>query len=274
MSQIPRLKRKKQFADESDTWVVKSAKKKTHVKQSSLLNQTVMRLINKNREVKTAQYSVAFNLNAYTGTSWATPGVHALTPYSGFVSIIQGTGQGDRIGNKIEIVSAKLKMTFNPLPYNATSNAIPQPQLVLGWVAKVKNSTAQPTALGTFFQAGDASSGPNGTTIDTTRPINTDNYKLYKSFVKKVGYAAYLGTGTAPQSGNFSNNDFNLSQTVSLDLTKSIPKIIDYNDTTNLPTSDAVWLFLEAINADGTAQAAAVLSTYCQFTYSILFRDS
>lgn len=276
MNPANRLKRKAQFADESDSWAIRVAKPRVapKAKLGSGLNKAVMKLINKTREVKHASYSSASNLNAYTGTGWSSVGVVALSPYTGFISIVQGTGQGDRIGNKIEIVSAKMTFQFAPNPYNATTNPSPEPQNILGWVVNVKQSTAQPTSLATFFQAGDSVAAAQGTILDATRPINTDQYQLYRRFQKKVGWAVNTGTGSAAGYAYLANNDHNLSERVSMDVTKYLPKIVDYNDTTSTPTSKAIWLFMETVNSIGSAQPAATLPTALQYTIEISFRDA
>lgn len=249
-------------------------RKKAVIKASKGLNQAVLKVINRHREVKQQAYSFASNLNAYTGTSWALLGVQALTPYSGWVAVVQGNGQGDRIGNRIETKSCKLRMQFNGNPYNATTNPTPQPQFIFGWIATVKNSTAQPSSLNTFVQTGDTSAALVGTVLDMTRPNNEDQYIIYRRFKIKVGYAVNTGTGAVAAAGNHANNDFKYSEEINMDLTKYMPKYVEYNDTTTIPTSKAVWLFMESVNADGTNQNAAYLPILVNCTIAYEFYDA
>lgn len=249
---------------------------KTAKKQSSALNAQVLKVLNRHREKKVAVYSATGVLNSYTSTGWsATTALQALTPYSGYVSIAQGTGQGDRIGNRIEIKRAKIKILFSPTPYNVTTNPAPYPQIVKGWIVAPKQSTATPSSLGTFFQTGDASTAPVGTSIDCTRPVNTDQYTLYREFMKKVGYSANTGTGTSPNNANMANNDFLMNQVVEIDVTKYLPKYVEYNDTTGIPTSKAVWLIMESVNYDGgTYGGAGYLPTAVNLSTVIEFYDA
>lgn len=268
------IKRKRSLSGkDSNPFKLKRSAKVGIGRQTKALNAAVMKVVNKHRELKQAQYTVDSNLNAISGTSWGNLGVQALSPYGGYTAIAQGTGQGDRIGNRIEIVKSRMTITTCPLPYNVTTNPTPQPQYVFIWLLQVKNSVAVPTNMNNFFQSGDSSVSGAGTWVDGQREMNSDLVVLKKQLVLKSGYAAAVGTGFQAGPQDFANNDFNLNNDLTIDITPFMPKRIVFNDTGTTPESNTLWLIMETVNADGTSQAAALLPTHYVLTVSTQFRD-
>ena len=202
-----------------------------------------------------------------------TGGVQCLSPYTGYTSIVQGTGQGDRIGNRIEIMNSTMKILFVPQPYHATNNPTPQPQYVNIWLAVVRNLSSVPAGMANCFQSGDSTTSPVGGWLDGLRPFNSDLYLLKKQFMLKLGYAAAVGTGFQAGPQDYANNDSDMGCTLNLDITKYMPKRVIYNDTSGTPESNNLWLFMESVNQDGSAQAAAIIPTHYGLVVSTKFRD-
>lgn len=90
----------------------------------------VKRAIHANVENKRSSFTTfqSFGSFANSTTLYARP----LTPASsGSLSIQQGTGQGERIANRVRVMRAMFRYTINPLPYDIGSNAFPTPTEII-----------------------------------------------------------------------------------------------------------------------------------------------
>lgn len=234
----------------------------------------VRSVVTRMAEKKTANYATSFFFGATNATSFYTTQIQYATGITTALNIGQGTGQGDRIGDKIRVQKLKLDMAFWPTPYNVSTNPTPEPQYIRVWVFSQKNSNAPITSLATFFQNGNASSAPTGTLLDLLKKINQDQYTYLTHREFKLGYAAFVGApGGVVGSGYFSNNDFEMVHKESIDLTPLVPKIWTFNDTGNTCTSKAVYVMYEAMSCDGQTSAAADLPVGCYASYSLKFTD-
>lgn len=235
----------------------------------------IKKVIARMAEHKRANFSASFSFGASTGTTFTTSNIQWLSPNSSYVNIVQGTGQGDRVGNKIRITNAKFSGVIYGNPYHATVNPLPQPQEVRMWFFAPKNSLAQPTSYSTFFQNGNSSQNFSGTLLDLTKKINNDDFTYYGHRTYKIGYSAFVGSpGSVVGSGYYSNNDFAMNRKFSIDITKMLPKNILWNDTTTTPFSRVLFVIFECVNADGSAQGAALLPCSCQYSIDYTFTDS
>lgn len=229
--------------------------------------RVIKHVIRSMQETKTARFILtggAFNIaNSANSSGFATQNVLQLTPNATNL-IAQGTGQGDRIGNKIRVVGARLKFSVFPNPYNATSNTVPTPQILLMWLCKSKDVASRDTAntatnaLANFFNAGDSSLGMSGTVYDYTNPLNHDTFTQYGRKVYKVGAANYqTNTGTQANTYSYSNNEFKLNVISTINLLKhGFPRVIDWNDTTTLPKTNPLYLIMNSVDATGTANSS------------------
>ena len=104
------------------------------------IKKMIRREISRNVEVKTAQsYVLDRTLGAvgnpdFITTSSPVGNMIILGPDPGSMVINQGTGQGDRIGNKITLKRLVIKGTLVPLPYDAIYNGTIFPVQVKIWV--------------------------------------------------------------------------------------------------------------------------------------------
>lgn len=255
-------------------------------KKPELSDQT-MKVIDKTvkKEVKDAlktemEVKVATFGKTDTGISVYNSGTcfQVLSPYSAFTTILQGLGQGNRIGNKIRIKKCMFNYTLNPLPYNDVTNIEPMPALVKLWIFWDKINPTIPAAtsgaLPGFFQDGSSSSVPSSSSFDLTRVVNSDSYVLLTSKVHKVGFEAFVGTpGGVLAEGYRANNDFNLFINGSIDITKYMPKTIDWNDNATNPSSRAIQLMIEAMPYD-TSSGAGEFPVNLEYTITTEFTDA
>jgi len=161
------------------------------------------------------------------------------------------------------------------MPYQAITNPTPTPLMVRCWIFTRKDYQNIPTNLPNFFQAGNSSIAPIGNIVDYNYQINTDVYTVYKTVDFKLGYAAFVAApGGIGASGYFSNNDFEMCDLRTLDVTPWFPKTIEWNDTTALPFSKPVFLTMESVCADGTTQSSGTYGMQMNFQIILEYSDA
>lgn len=256
---------------------LKAASKASSVAVKALVNRTINRLT----ETKTARYNFNGDIAYYNGSIFSSgASIIPISPYTGYLAINQGTGQGDRIGNTIRPYNVKLRFMLQPAGYNATYNPAPQPHVVRMIIFKSKNygnSTLQ-TTLPSLFQNGDTAAAPVSSLQDAVFPLNRDLYSIYEDRIIKVGCAASNGTGGAAGYQYLSNNDFELCPRVVIDVTKYLPSRITFNDTSavSTPNDTALYVTFLACRSDGTTPAAANTLTplFCWGCVDFQFKDA
>lgn len=209
-------------------------------------------------------------VGAIGGTRWATTGtgvILSVTPNSAGnngIQITQGTGEGNRQGNTIRTVSARIRFTAVPSDYNATTNPTPKPFYLCWMVISAKrgapfNQQTDVQAISAdLYDNGSSAVAASRNTFDFMRPINNDKYTVHKAGRRKIFWDNYNGTGNETLNGGLgANNDFSAAAMVKLDLTKYCPKRIRYVDNATNPTSKPVWICFYTVWADGSAMDVA-----------------
>lgn len=240
----------------------------TSKKKAPTFSAKVKKAVTKMAEKKIFNWHGTFDFGAYTSTVLSTF-IIPISPYTGVVAISQGTGQANRIGDRIRTHSCILRGVITPKPWHATTNSSPQPQEVRIWFFSVKGVVQLPTTLGNFFQAGNSAQTPQGTISDLTRIINTDLYTYRGHRTFKIGTADFAGSGGLVDYQYFANNDFKYNQRFTIDCTHMLSAEYKFSDTTNIPQS-STFFFIEAVNANGSGQATNQL--VAQINYEIDYR--
>lgn len=225
----------------------------------------IKKVVDSRNEKKIAVYQTGF---PFGGGSLGS-NIFPLTPYTGYMTIAQGTGQGDRIGDKVRVKSAIMRYTIYPNAYNATSNPTPVPQNIRIWFFSVKNSnTLLTTNPLNFIQTGNSSTTLSGTILDLNRVMNKDLYTYHGHRTHKVGIADFVATpGSTPSYGYYSNNDYKFNIQGFINLTDMFPAVIKWNDTGTVPSSNLVQFLIECVNADGSSQTSLI--TPCTMNYQV-----
>lgn len=223
---------------------------------SSAVKKYVSKTIHSNIENKVAVYaSPEINLASYTNminSLCAFP----LTPYANYMQILNGTLQGDKIGNEVRTRKLMLRYIITPRAYDATYNPYPTPQHVKMWIGFLKSQpTAQNSDWSRFFQLGDTATAPTGLLQDLIMPINKDVWSIKKTLSHKIGFSSNTGSGSAASFGYLANNDFNFNVVKSVDLTSICPKVFKFNDQYSYTptTGHALFMYVEAVDATGQA---------------------
>jgi hypothetical protein len=196
------------------------------------------------------------------------------------VYIGNGAGVNNRIGNKITTSRAVFRYTISQVPQNATTYAAPQPVFVKFFLVKSKQSPLTPPtqamlggANGTFFSLGANTAGFNANTMDVLQTINHDDWTLLATKTFKVGPAAYTGAGAQGSFEYFQNNDFKLACMGKWDITKYLPKTIDFDDVDN-STNATPWLIVQVVPAvPALSFSAATLPIQIDYQYLFDYKD-
>lgn len=251
-----------------------SKKRPTVAKVKRIVKQTIAR----NIENKTIQY--------YSGTSpllirnvessgFSGTNVISIAPNPTTLTIQQGVGQAQRIGNRIKIKNAYVSGTIFPSAYDGTANPLPQPTQVIMWILYDKSApTESPDPTADFFQKGNTVTGMDGTLQDLYSPINTDKYRVFTKRIFKIGYAGVTGTGNYPEHEYFMNNDFKLNVNFKINITKYLIKRVKYVDTALNPTTRGLWLMLEPVASNGSSWAAAGVPCRWFYNISMTYEDA
>lgn len=230
------------------------------VARKSGIKAMISQAINRATETKVARYNFTGDLGYYNGTVWSATNQFPITPYTGYLSIIQGTGQADRIGNAIRPYRVTLTFSINPKSYDAAANPLPVPHNIRMLILKKKDvgTGTLLTTLPSLLQAGNTSLNPQSNMTDVVNSINTDLYTVYHDEVIKVGYAESNGTGGAAVTQYFANNDYKYCVLKKLDITKYYPKRVSFNDAGGIAQTSETGLYMAFLpcRADGSTPAA------------------
>lgn len=219
----------------------------------SLIQRQINR-VKVNAEIKNVYYQDrSIVVTNFTGPSFIT-GVFPVTPSSGGLSILQGVGQGDRVGNRITIKSIAFRGNVVPAPYNAVTNPAPKPTLVrMLLLTDRDNPTIVASPSTDFFQSGSTSAAPSGNIVDIYRPVNLDRYTVYHDQEFRMGYSNNGGTGVSVASQSYSNNDFNFCSEWNIDVAKFLrKKVYDFDDNTANSSNDVITAVFLCAPADGS----------------------
>lgn len=164
---------------------IKTSKMVTNPK----LKYLIKRFIHSNAEVKTVT-STLFPLIGASGLIYScginnttVPVLGATCPNSIIPGLLQGTGQGQRIGNKIQPVSLLVRGVVNALPTTlATGNNFYMNQpLYVRIVVYCLNSSATTNVNDNLLDQGSTNKNFDGTLSDLLLPYNTERFKIIKS---------------------------------------------------------------------------------------------
>jgi len=256
-------------------------KRKSYARKgkSTPMRKVIRREIARTEEVKAKQQFVSLKQLWTTGNVNFPNNVVSLGPQPGSLPINQGTGQGDRIGNKIMTKKLTFKGVITPVDWDTTLNPNPRPlQVKMVLLYDREDPNDPPIPGSTFFQDGGSTTGFTGTQMDLIKPYNEDRYRILMTKTWKLGFASY--TGTASSSANqlewqaYSNNDFKLNINFNIDVTKYYPKQVKFNDNNSTPMNRGLFALFYCISADGTVMPAAWQPAWLTFMQDYRFTDA
>lgn len=235
----------------------------------------VNRMIHTNIENKNQTVNYSGNFGNYSANSALY--CYPVTPYTGFMTISQGVLQNNRTGNEIRVRKAMLRYVLRPLGYNVSSNVSPVPTIVEMYLGRIKIAPGDipgATDFTVLFQNGSSSIAPVGTLKDLVSNINNDYWTIKKRWSHKLGFAEYGGQGGIAQQQYFTNNDFKLNVVKKLDITSIYPKVLKFNDATNQVQGDGLFLFYQAVSANGNDTGSTQQTANIDFWIDLQYEDA
>jgi len=231
-------------------------KKKTSLKKNSV-KRMIRTEIARNTEDKTTQ-TLLLESKPYSSSNvnFNTGNIIQVSPGAVAVQIGQGTGQGQRIGNKIKLKKLMMKGTFVPQPVNAENPALIPVQVKLLFMYNKQTPATAPAPSTDLFQFGGGTYGLSNKLVDLWAPVNTDKYRVCTSRTFKLGHAGTTG---------FGNNDFKYNVNFKVNVAKYLPKVTRFNDNNTDPITRGLWMAVIMCNADGSqipANTRPVIFTY------------
>ena len=176
---------------------------------------------------------VSFNPTWYVVKDWQ----------SNVWNMAQGTGQGQRVGNKIKVKRWILKGQIMPhesgQTYDEESAYLSksyQGYLTIYFGRRTDGGSVD-GPITQFLQSGNTAINPLGSTTEMMLSVNKDLYKVYWRKTFKMGQAWGSNVSSNIQNQT-ANNDFALTRTFGFDVCKYILKnrILKFNDTTTSST--------------------------------------
>lgn len=250
-------------------------KKRGGKKISLAIKKYVNRTIAKDIENKSVQINGGNSFGSYLESPEFN--AYPMCPYTGYWTIPQGVGAGNRVGNQIRPKKVMLNYVLRPLPHDAVTNPNPLPCQVLLYLGYVKSSPSSlPIAIdfNYFFQSGSSSISPVGNLRDTVSVINKDYWTIKKKWSHKIGYSAYNGTGQIAGSQFQQNNDFKMNAVRKLDITKLVPKTLIFNDTQQSTNTKNLFFMYEAVSATGSTLGLQFLTSNIEFWIDFEYEDA
>lgn len=188
-------------------------------------------------------------------------------------ALVQGVGQGDRIGNRVRVMKSKLilQLVANQL---TTSGPNPGPNYFDIYLYRYKPSNEQTDVnLTKFLQFGntavpyDGGPAPYSGLLD----VNSDLFtrRIHKR-VKLWNPAPGSSTDNAPDYAWASPCQMGTNMVI--DTTKMLKKVLKYNDNTQLPTNDNLFLSVVATAVD-ERNLGGTVGTF-SFVHQVTFEDN
>jgi len=236
-------------------------KKKTTLKSSKGVTAAVKSYVNKtiHKKIEDKTISDASQVDFGSYTFQPDMSVRQISPSPSALVIAQGAGQGGRVGNTITTRKLLLKYILYPNKQDDAVNPQPIPQEVMIWIGFLKGARViSPSApsYSLFYQSGSTSVSPYSNLWDCMLPVNQDLFTICRTFRHKLGNEVYTDYAGIKPNNYFSNNDFKLNCTNTVDLTKYLNKVIKFDDAST-QSDTGLYMWMTTVNADGSQSDTA-----------------
>lgn len=268
----------------------KAIRKAVRTVQAARIKAVIKETLGRQIETKVLQTAGTLNVRPYETAALMSAlnfnsTCYCLTPQGstlgawtggGYSILANGVGQDQRIGDEVKIKAMYFNYLLIPQAYNATTNSVPAPQIVLMFFVrpKVRNAfglastdiLAGPSA--NFFEnQTNTDSGFSGTTLDLLRKVDRDNFEVLAVRRHKIGYAGVLNTSNVVTT--LDNNDFKAYH-------QGRVKIKGFNwkvDRQDVYQGRNIYCFCVAFRADGTGILSTQIPVICNFNHSVYYSD-
>lgn len=215
-------------------------------KISKSLRRTVRTIVKRSAETKKNQTTPPV-LNIWQSIDAGT--IYPLIP-----ALAQGTGQADRVGNRVMPFRMTLRMALivNNLNLQVT---LASPTYFDIYIFKSKSMNmagGSPTALdmNKFLQFDNSTTAYSGLVLDGMRPVNSDMFNLL--YKKRIMLANFTNNSTSGTIAGITQST-NPCRMLYVNLSKHVKKTWIYNDTDNTVQNDNMYIAIGATQANGQA---------------------
>lgn len=237
------------------------------------------KVISSMAERKVSVWTSQRSMGSYNFTQFSTENIldinrNVLSP------IAQGVDQAGRIGNKIKTKSCIIRGVLCPYQANSTQSGqwLP-PMEVKMWILSYKPNpnSASLTDITTMcgneiFQLGGINQGMTTTLTDIVAPINSNVVNCYYQRTFKLGTAQASNNLNSVNSFQYGNNDFKLNHKFRINLTKYMPKNVNYDDTFSNPYNRKIFIVFESVYANGISQPANTTTPSVDLWFSVEYK--
>lgn len=245
-------------------------------KVAKVVKSYVKKEIARQAENKVINIQQAREFGSYLDSN--TMNVFPMTPYPTlFPAPTLGTASNNRIGNQIRTRKVMLNYVLRPTVYSVANNPNPVPvhvQMYLGYVKQSSGVIPTSSEFNFFYNNGSSSFAPSATLADLISQENKDRFTILKKWTHRVAFANYAGSGGQLAWQTNANNDFKSSIVKKLDITKMYPKILKFDDANQAVQGRGLFLFYQAISANGNALAAGIRPVAIEFWVHLEFEDA
>lgn len=243
-------------------------KRKTAIKKKSSkrLVKTIQNVINRDQELKYVSYYERNQTPLYYNSTSSVMTTFQLLP-----TIVQGTGYSNRVVNQIQVTNAIVKYRLF-MPQGAAAT---EPIYVRVFVGHLRpypalNPTLSANGYSDLFRVGNSTSPPQNNDLDQIMRTNIENWVIIYDKVHKIGQSSVVSGD--PQAAN---NDFILSYTGRINLTRHLGKLMYNDQATNLPTNKNWFMWLCPARVGGqSATSGATVPLGLTYDSQIFFKDA
>lgn len=186
--------------------------------------------------------------------------------------ITQGTGQGNRIANRVKLTKLMLRGSLYPL------DAVTTPTVVKMWVVtdlqNPYNGTSTDIAVsqqtgGNWFEDGNSVAPLQNNLRDLQLTLNTSKYRVYTTRTFKVANSA-SPNGVTPGG----NNDFKSLINYKINLLKYVPKYVKWQDNATTATFQRkVFVCFQCVRSNGSTSSDTTANVGHIRTFEVRYED-
>nr|WPR18609.1 MAG: capsid protein [Chemarfal virus 88] len=249
----------------------------TRPQVSKAVKVYLKKALKKSAELKTATPYVVNNsaIRAY-GISPNGPSQLTTFALSDVLTIPQGTGDGQRIGDRIRVKSMNVKGYINlDSQYAGDAAYLKNPMYVKLFVGRRLDTLANPNTISGGFSkllaAGPTSQSPTNLPADMYRYINKELYQILHTRKFKIGTSA---PSNNPSDSAQYNNDFSWARNFSINLSKNI-ETVKFSDGGSSPSNVGLYMWFMVVFANGAAITTLTNTPLeCHFDVNCTYYDS
>lgn len=227
-------------------------------------------------ETKSVMMDPAIRALYYVANAgWAPNNVIPLAFTPGGLQLLQGVGNGQRIGNKVRVKKLMFNFVMRLRAYDAVNNTNPVPLMIRAVLFYERDApTDSPNPTADFFDLNNGFQSIQGDMTDMISPFNTDTYRILATRTFKLGPSEAVLGPLATTAPSFQNNDYKLNIIQRWNVTKYLPKLVRFTDNSAVSQSRGLFCAFLLVPADGAPGSASSIPVSMQFWLHADYEDA